>query len=81
MPRLFFTEGIGDIQRLQVRYPSECKVPNERGKSKGLGRVCKPLLKSKAKPSPSKPSVKFKRKILSKITKKFAKKCLDASSL
>ena len=34
MPRLFFTGAIGDIQRLQAPYPSECKVPNEGGKEK-----------------------------------------------
>ena len=34
MPRLFFPGAIGDIQRLQVRYASECKVPNERGNEK-----------------------------------------------
>ena len=32
MPRLFFPEGVGNIQRLQVRYASECKVPNEKRK-------------------------------------------------
>ena len=32
MPRLFFVVDIGDIQRLQAQYASECKVPNERGK-------------------------------------------------
>ena len=46
-------------------------------KSKGLERVCKPLLESNAKPFPAKQSVKFKCKIWSKITKNFAKKCLD----
>ena len=52
MPRLSFTGGIGDTQRLQVCYASECKVPNERGNVKVcLERVSKPLLKSKAKPS------------------------------
>ena len=51
------------------------------GKRKGLGRVCKPLLRFKAKPSPPKQSVKFKCQIWFKITKKLAKKCLDASSL
>ena len=55
MPRLFFTGVIGDIQRLQVRCASECKVPNE--ERKGLERVCKPLLGSKATPSPPKQSV------------------------
>ena len=31
---LFLAGAIGDIQCLQVPYPSECKVPNERGKGK-----------------------------------------------
>ena len=44
-------------------------------------KACKSLLELNAKPLPSKQSVKFKYKIWSKITKKFAKKCLDASSL
>ena len=57
-----------------------CKVPNE-GDKKGLERVCKPLSISIAKPSPPKLSIKFKRQIWSEITKQFAKKCLDASSL
>ena len=78
MPRLFFAGDIGDTRRLQVRYTVECKVLNERGKREGLERVCKPLLRSKAKPFPPKQSVKFK---WSEISKKFAKKCLDASSL
>ena len=60
---------------------SECKVPNERGKRKGLGKVCKPLLGSKPKPSLPKQSVKFKCKKWAEMTKKFAKKHLDASSL
>ena len=47
----------------------------------GLKRGSKPLLRSKAKPSPPKQSVKCKCQIWSEITKKFAKKCLDASSL
>ena len=34
MPRLFFVVDIGDIQRLQAQYASECKVPNERGKGR-----------------------------------------------
>ena len=34
VPRLFVTGAIGDIQRLQVRYASECKVPNVEGKEK-----------------------------------------------
>ena len=57
MSRLFFAGGIGDIERLQVGYASECKVPDERGKENDLERVCKPLLKFKAKPSPPKQSV------------------------
>ena len=36
VPRLFFSRGIGDIQRLQVGYVSECKVPNESAKGKGF---------------------------------------------
>ena len=40
-------------------------------------RIFKPLLESKAKPSPPEQSVKFE----CKITKKLAKKCRDASSL
>ena len=56
MPRLFFAGDIDGIQRLQVRYASECKVCNE-GDKRGLARVCKPLLRSKAKPSPPKPSI------------------------
>ena len=81
MPRLFFTGCIGDIQWLQVRYASECKVPNKRGKGNDLKRVWKPLLGSKAKPLPLKQFVEFKSLIWSEITKEFAKKCLDASSL
>ena len=81
MPRLFFAGDIGNIQRLQVRYASGCKVPNERGKRKGLEGVCEQLLGSKAKPLPPKQSVKFKSQIWPEITKKPAKKCLDASSL
>ena len=49
------------------------KVPSEREKRKGLERVCKPLLRSKTKPSPSKQSVKFKYKIQAEMTKRFAK--------
>ena len=60
-----------------------------RAKRKGLERAvvvvgrcrCKPLLGSKAKPLLSKQSVKFKCQTWHKITKKLAKKCLDASSL
>ena len=39
------------------------------------------VIGSKAKPSPPKQSVKFKCKVWSKITKNFAKKCLDACSM
>ena len=81
VPRPFFAGDIGDIQRLQVQSASECKVPDERGKGNDLERVCEPLFGSKAKPLPPKQSVKFECKIWSEITKKFAKKCLDASSL
>ena len=72
MPGLFFAGDIGDIQRLQVRYVSEYKVPlwNGRRKGKGLERVCSPLLESKAKPLPPKQSVKFTCQMLTKITKK-----------
>ena len=59
---------------LQVQYASECKVPNE-------GEKSKPILGSKATPSPPKQSVKFKNQVWHEITKKLAKKCLDASSL
>ena len=62
MPRLFFSGGIGDIQRLQVQYMSKCKVLNERRKGNDLERVCKPLLGSQAKPLHPKQSVKFKCK-------------------
>ena len=82
MSRFFFTGDIGDIQHLQARYVSMCKVPNEEGK-KGLERVFKPLIgsKSKSKPSSPKQFVKFKCQIRFKITKKFANKCLGGSSL
>ena len=56
------------------RRPSVGYVMRER--IKGLERVCKRLLDSKAKPSPPKPSVKFKSQIWLKITKEFVKKCL-----
>ena len=78
MPRLFFSGGIGNIQHLQVQYAS--KKFNKREKGNDLERVCKPLLRSKAKPLSPKQSVKFKCKIWLKITRKFANKCLDASS-
>ena len=45
-------------------------------KKKSLEMVCKPLLRSKAKPSPPKQSVKFIRQIWFKITKEFAQNCL-----
>ena len=67
------------VQSLQ--YASKCRVPNKGGKRKSLERVCKSLLEPKAKPLPLKQSVKLKCEIWSKITKKCAKKCLDASSL
>ena len=35
--RLFFPGAVGDIQRLQARYASECKVPNEGEKKFGEG--------------------------------------------
>ena len=60
--------------------PFECKVPSEGEKNKSLKRIFKPSLESKAKSSSPKQSVTFKCKILSKISKKFAKKCLDAPS-
>ena len=47
-------------------------------KGKGLERIGI-RFESKAKPSFPTQSVKFKCKIWYKITKKFAKKCLDAS--
>ena len=71
MPRLFFPEGVGNIQRLQVRYASECKVPNE--KRKNLWRVCEPLLRSKTKLPLPKQSVKFKCQIWYKIIDKIFK--------
>ena len=79
MPRLFFAGAIGDIQRLQVQYTSECKLPNERGKEK----VWRGLFGSKAKSLSPKQSVKLKCQIWFKIkiSKKIAKKGLDASSL
>ena len=56
MLRLSFVGSIDDVQLLKVPYASECKVPDEREKRKGLVRVCKSLLRSKAKPSPPKHS-------------------------
>ena len=78
MPRLFFAGAIGDIQSL---YASKCKLLNEGRKEKVLERVCKPLLRSKAKSSLPKQSLTFKCQIRFKTTKKFAKQCLGASSL
>ena len=46
-----------------------------------MERVCKLLLGSKTKPLLSKHSVKFKGQIWAEMAMKFAKKCLDASSL
>ena len=54
-----------------MQYASECKVLNERGKGNDLERVCKPLSRSKTKPWPPKPSVKFKCKIWPGITRRF----------
>ena len=51
-----------------------------RKKKKNLEKVCKQLLESRAKPLPLKQSVKFKCQIWFQITKKFTKKCPDASS-
>ena len=64
-------------QRLQVLHVSQCKIPEGRG----YGRVCKPLLGSKTKTSPSKQPVKFECMIRAEMIKKFAKTFLDASSL
>ena len=50
-------------------------------KEEGMERACKLLLGFKTKPSPLKQSFKFECKILAEMTKSFAKKCLDASSL
>ena len=52
-----------------------------RATKKGLEKVSKSLQGSKAKLSPSKLFVMFKCQIQSEITKKFAKKCIDTSSL
>ena len=52
-----------------------------RGGKKKFGEGLKPLLGSKAKPSPPKQSVKFKRQIWFEINRKFSKKFLDVSSL
>ena len=80
VPRLFFVGDIGDIQRLQVQFAFECKVPNEK-KKEIWKRFSKPLLESKTKPLLPKQSVKFKCKIWPEITSRFANKSLDASSL
>ena len=73
MPKLFYAGW------MHWCYASECKISNEIGK--GLERVFKLILRSKANFLPVKQSVKFKCKIWSEITKKFAKKRQDASSL
>ena len=73
MPRVFVAGCIGET-RASVRYLV-------RKKKKGLERVYKLLLESKESPLPSQQSGKFKCQILSEITKKLTKKCLDASSL
>ena len=81
MPKLFFAGDIGDIPHMKARYASEGRVLNERAKGKVWRRVCKQLLESKAKLAPPKESVKLKCQLWPEITKNFAKKCLDASSL
>ena len=73
MFKLFFAGCIGDTHP-SVRYLM-------REKRRGLERVCKPILGSKAKPLAPRQSVKFGCMIWSEITKKVAEKCLDASSL
>ena len=67
MSRLFFAGYIGT------------KGGGKRRKS--LERVCKPLLGSKAMPSPPKQSMKFECQTWLEITKKFAKNIPDESSL
>ena len=58
VPRLFFIGWVCWWKRF------ECKVPtNERGKRQDLKRVCKPLLKSKARPLLPRQSVKIKCRI------------------
>ena len=52
-----------------------------REERKGLERVCKLLLESKAKPLPPKQSIKFKCQKWFEIAKKFDKKCLNAPRL
>ena len=59
--------------------PSERYLMKE-GKER-FGESLYAVLGSKAKHSPPKQSVTFKCKKWAKITKKFAKKCPDASSL
>ena len=61
-------------------HPSVRYLVRER-KGEGLERICESLLESKIKPFPPKLSVKFECQIWPKITKKFAKKGLDGSSL
>ena len=71
MPRLFFAGCIGDTcQSLKYLVREEKKRFGE-----GLS------LGSTANISPLKQSVKFKCQIRFEITKKVAKKCLDASTL
>ena len=60
MPRLFFAEDIGDIQRLQVRYVPECKVPNEGEKEKVVRGFASHYWDLKLNLSPPQQSVKFK---------------------
>ena len=66
---------------MQVRYASECKVPNKKGKEKVWRGFASRDWDLTLKPSLPKQSVKFKYQIWFEIIKKFAKKCLDASSL
>ena len=63
MPRLFCARDISYIQRLQVRYASECKVPNKVEVEKFGQGFQAILLRFKAKPLPPKQSVKFKCQI------------------
>ena len=83
MPRVFFPEA---LETLVINSVCKCDMcPSVkylmREEQKGLERVCRQLLGFKEKPSSLKLSIKFKCQIWSKITKKLAKKCLDASSL
>ena len=67
VPRLFFIGWVCWWKRF------ECKVPtNERGKRQDLKRVCKPLLKSKARPLLPRQSVKINPNLL---TLKFLTSC------